>query len=66
MGTHPSKVQSKWEHKETQPKEKIENKQLKENRKKSYANRTHGFEITMNDNKEDLRQESFLKQFVGI
>jgi hypothetical protein len=26
-------------------------------RKKFYVNRTHGYEMTINDNKEDLRQE---------
>ncbi len=27
-------------------------------RKKPYANSTHGYEMMINDNKEDLRQES--------
>jgi hypothetical protein len=35
MGTHPSKVQGKWEHKKTQPKEKIK----VNNQQKSSKNR---------------------------
>jgi hypothetical protein len=46
---------------------KKENKQLKKIIIiKSYANRTHGYKMTMNNNKEDLRRESFMKQVVGI
>jgi hypothetical protein len=40
------------------PKEKrklIINKKNKEN---TYANRTHGYEMTINNNKENLKQES--------
>jgi hypothetical protein len=52
MGTHPSKVQGKRKHKETQPKGKmkVNNQQKTKKRKKPCANRTHGYKMTINDN----------------
>jgi hypothetical protein len=41
------------------PKKKNESKQSTKNKeKKPYANRTQGYKIMINNNKEDLRQES--------
>jgi hypothetical protein len=35
------------------------NNQLKIRKRKTYANMTQGCEMMINDNKEDLRQESY-------
>jgi hypothetical protein len=40
----------------TQRKMKANNQQII--KKKPYANRTHGYEMMINDNNEDLRRES--------
>ncbi len=51
---HLSKVQGKREHKDTQPKEK-QKQAINKNKVKTYANRTYGYKMTININKEDLR-----------
>jgi hypothetical protein len=53
------KITSKREHEQTQPKEKTKaNNQRKIWKRKSYANKTRGYKMTINNNKKDLRQES--------
>ncbi len=58
MGSHPSKVQGKRKHEQTQPKEKMKTNNQQKIMKKPYANRTHGYEMIIKDNKEDLKQEN--------
>jgi len=58
MGTHPSKVHGKLDHKSTQPKEKESQQWAKNKEKKPYANMTQGYKMMINNNKEDLRWES--------
>ncbi len=65
MGTHPSKVQGKREHKQTQHKEKMKIKNQQKLRKNPYANKTHGYEAMINDNKEDLRRKSCCLSQIG-
>jgi hypothetical protein len=55
MGNHPTKVQGKWEHKVDTTQRKNKNEQSTQTRLKPYAKRTHGYEMSVNNNQEDLR-----------
>jgi hypothetical protein len=64
MGTHLTRVQGKKKHKETPPKEKIKANNQQKLSTKPYAKRTREYKMTMNNNKENLRQKSYhLSQF---
>jgi len=65
MGIHPSKVQGKWKHKKTQAKEKMKVNNQQKKRGKPYANRTCGYKMMINDNKEDVRWESCCLSQIG-
>jgi hypothetical protein len=61
MGTHPSKVQGKANdnmnrHNPKKSQKQTTNKKIR--KRQPYANRTQGYEMTINDNKENLRRKS--------
>ncbi len=58
MGTHPAKVQGKLKHKQTQPKEKTKANNQQKIKNKPYVQRTHGYEMTIKNNKEELKQKN--------
>jgi hypothetical protein len=54
MGTHPAKVKANENTSRHDPKKK-QNKTINRNQVKTYAKRTHGYKMIINNNKEDLR-----------
>jgi len=58
MRTHNQKYKAKERRSKNNLKKKMKANNQQKIRKKPYANSTHGYEMMINDNKEDLRQES--------